>query len=414
MSQIAFQIRQIVQRMWFLPAAFSVVAILSIGIAWFLARFAPENLPFTMPSNGVVSILTILASSLLTVAVFALSTMVSALSSASNSTSPRAVSLITGDRSAQTSISVFIGAFLFSIVGIIGLSAGFYSEAGRLFLFAVTLGVVVLVVTALIRWIGQISAIGRVGHTIDRVEHATREAFTMITEHPFFDCRLQIIAPQGMPINARAVGYVQHVDASKLQRIAKENELTIAITARPGAYVAPNRPLMLVEGSVPDACVDDLAAAFVVGDSRTFYSDPRFGLVVLGEIASKAMSPGINDAGTAIDVIGTLVRVLVARQPHNEDQQPRYDLVSAPPLDPADLIDDAFRPIARDGAATIEVVLRLLAGLKTLAHASDELKQPALAMARDAAARARQAMAAESDLKTLEDAAAFAHEQGGE
>ena len=60
------------------------------------------------------------------------------------------------------------------------------------------------------------------------------------------------------------------------------------------------------------------------------------------------------------------------------------------------------------------MVLRLLAGLKTLAHASDELKQPALAMARDAAARARQAMTAESDLKTLEDAAAFAHEQGGE
>src|SRR5690606_5779125 len=122
MSQITFQLRQLVQRMWFLPAAFSLIAVLSIAIAWFLARFAPETLPFTMPSNGVMSILTILASSLLTVAVFALSTMVSALSSASASTSPRAMPLITGDRSAQTSISVFIGAFLFSIVGIIGLS----------------------------------------------------------------------------------------------------------------------------------------------------------------------------------------------------------------------------------------------------------------------------------------------------
>lgn len=411
MSQLTFQLRQIAQRMWFLPAAFSLVAVLSIMFAWFLARFAPDNLPFTMPSNGVMSILTILASSLLTVAVFALSTMVSALSSASNSTSPRAVSLITADRSAQTSISMFIGAFLFSIVGIIGLSAGFYSEAGRLFLFAVTLGVVVLVVTALIRWIGQISAIGRVGHTIDRVESATRDAFAMINNHPFFDCRLQIVAPEGMPINARGVGYVQHVDASKLQRIAMEHELSVAITARPGAYVGPNRPLMLVQGSVPHECIEELAGAFVVGDSRTFYSDPRFGLVVLGEIASKALSPGINDAGTAIDVIGTLVRVMVDRAERDEDHEPRYDLVSAPPLDPSDLIEDAFRPIARDGAAIIEVVLRLLAGLKTLAHASDELRGPALTMARDAAARAKQALTAESDLKTLEAAAAFADEE---
>ncbi|MCS6762440.1 MAG: hypothetical protein MO846_11160 [Candidatus Devosia symbiotica] len=44
--------------------------------------------------------------------------------------------------------------FPVSIVGIIGLSAELYSEASRLFLFAVTLGVVVLVVMALIRWIG--------------------------------------------------------------------------------------------------------------------------------------------------------------------------------------------------------------------------------------------------------------------
>jgi uncharacterized membrane protein len=271
--------------------------------------------------------------------------------------------------------------------------------------------VVMLVVTALIRWIGQISAIGRVGHTIDRVERATGDAFTMISDHPFFDCRLQIIAPQGMPINARTVGYVQHVDASKLQRLAKAHDLTIAITARPGAYVAPNRPLMLVEGVVPDECVEDLAAAFVVGDSRTFYSDPRFGLVVLGEIASKALSPGINDPGTAIDVIGTLVRVLVDRKPGDQDHEPRYDRVSAPSLDPADLMEDAFRPIARDGAASIEVVLRLLAGLTTLAYANEEFRDPALAMARDVTARARQVLTAESDLKTLEDAAAFAHEE---
>lgn len=410
MSQITFQLRQLVQRMWFLPAAFSLIAVLSIAIAWFLARFAPETLPFTMPSNGVMSILTILASSLLTVAVFALSTMVSALSSASASTSPRAMPLITGDRSAQTSISVFIGAFLFSIVGIIGLSAGLYSEAGRLFLFVVTLGVVVLVVTALIRWIGQISAIGRVGQTIDRVEKATRDALVMVTDPPNFDCQLQLVAPQGSPLFADSVGYVQHVDASELQRLAQENQLTIAITARPGAYVAPNRPLMRIEGVVPEKLVEELVGAFVVGDSRTFYSDPRFGLVVLSEIASKALSPGINDAGTAIDVIGTLVRVLVDRQPIEPPAASRHALVSAPPLDPRDLIEDAFRPIARDGAASIEVVLRLLAGLNTLAFASPALKQPALAMARDAAARARQALTAESDLKTLEAAAAFAEE----
>ena len=271
-----------------------------------------------------------------------------------------------------------------------------------------TLAVVVLVVTALIRWIGQISAIGRVSHTIDRVERATREAFTLSGKHPVFDCRVQIISPQGMPIKARDVGYVQHVDAGQLQALAEAHALTIAITARPGAYVSPNRPLMLIEGVVPAEAVDDLIAAFVIGDRRTFYSDPRFGLVVLGEIASKALSPGINDPGTAIDVVGTLVRVLIDRPATDPNWQPRHDRISVPSLDPTDLINDAFRPIARDGAATIEVVLRLLVGLKTLAFSSPDLKAPALVMARDVAARARQALTAQSDRDALDAAMDFA------
>ncbi|MBU1336599.1 MAG: DUF2254 domain-containing protein [Devosia sp.] len=412
MSQIAFQFRQLVQRMWFLPAAFSLVAVLTIFIAYGLARFAPEKLPFTMPSDGVVSILSILASSLLTVAVFALSTMVSALSTASASTTPRAVPLIVGDRSAQTSISVFIGAFLFAIVGIIGLNAGFYSEAGRLFLFLVTLGVVLLVVAALIRWIGQISAIGRVQETIDRVEYATTSAFEALSAEACFDCTPQRVEPKGATVMAETIGYVQHFDASQLQQLAEEHDLTVAVTARPGAYAGPDRPLLRVEGKLDDELRRKLAECFTVGDTRTFDSDPRFGLVVMGEIASKALSPGINDPGTAIDVIGTLVRVLHERDGAAADEAPKYDRISVPPLRPHDLVEDGFRPIARDGAAVIEVVQRLLAGLETIAATCPDLAEAALEMARDATERARTGLTASSDLRALEAAAAFVDAPG--
>ena len=407
MSQIAFQLRQLFHRMWFLPAAFSVLAVATILTAYGLARFAPEKLPFTMPSDAVVSILTILASSMLTVAVFALSTMVSALSSASDSTTPRAVPLIVGDRRAQTSISVFIGAFLFSIVGIIGLNSGFYSEAGRLFLFVVTLVVVVLVVAALIRWIGQISAIGRVAQTIDRVEEATRKSFAALAAHPSFDCVRQDSPVDGAPVAANGIGYVQHIDTARLQEVAVENNLHIAVTARPGAYASALRPLMQVSGSMDDSAREALISAFTVGDMRTFDSDPRFGLVVLGEIAGKALSPAVNDPGTAIDVIGTLVRLLHERDVESAPDKVKHDRVSMPPLDPDDLIEDGFRPIARDGAGTIEVVQRLLVGLETLAGANPNLARPAMTMARDALERAQAALTASSDLAALEKAGAF-------
>ncbi len=55
--------------------------------------------------------------------------------------------------------------------------------------------------------------------------------------------------------------------------------------------------------------------------NRTFEDDPRFGLIVLSEIADKALSPGVNDPGTAIDVIGTLVRLFTLWQSPPEKER---------------------------------------------------------------------------------------------
>ena len=416
MTKLAFYWRQLLHRMWFLPAAFSAIAMLTIGIALFVARWAPEELPFTISRDAIQSILEILATSLLTVSVFALSTLVAALSSASAATSPRAMPLIIGDRAAQTSISVFIGAFLFSILAILGLSAGIYSSAGRMLLFSVTLAVVAVVIAALIRWIAQISDIGRVGHTVDRVEAATAQAFETLRKHPQFDCRTQHTPPQGTPVHADKLGYVQHFDAARLQALAEEHDLRIAITARPGTYVSALRPLMLVETNsertLDDDTADELVDTFVIGDQRSFDSDPRFGLVVLAEIADRALSPAVNDPGTAIDVIGTLTRILADWQPGASadaasDESVANDRLTIPALLPQDLCEDAFRPIARDGAGSIEVLLRLIKSLEILAASNPHLRPAALATASDAVEPARKALTAAEDLRALEEAARF-------
>lgn len=407
-SQIIFHLHHMVRRMWFLPAMFSLLAIATITVAYGAAAFVPDGLPLEMPSDAIRSILTILASSLLTVAVFALSTMVSALSTASQATTPRAVALIVEDRTAQTSISVFIGAFLFAILGIIALSADIYSQAGRLVLFLVTLVIVLLVTVALIRWIGQISAMGRVAETVDRVEAATTKGFRSVEEPPLMGCRPQTGDLRGKAISGATIGYIQHIDLANLQDAAERLDIDVDVAARPGAYVFPGRALAFVERELPKEESERLAGCFVVGDMRTFDSDPRFGLIVLNEIASRALSPGINDSGTAIDVIGTLVRILAGWADLERSGDVLFDRLTMPPLTVADLLVDAFRPIARDGAAQIEVVLRLLAGLRTLSGIP-LLASEARATARDVEARAMTALPATSDRQALERAVAFAH-----
>ncbi|MCZ9336028.1 DUF2254 family protein, partial [Klebsiella pneumoniae] len=78
--------------------------------------------------------------------------------------------------------------------------------------------------------------------------------------------------------------------------------------------------------------------------------------------AAKALSPGVNDPGTAIQVIGTGVRLLdVWVQPPEDDgpRPPRCDRLLGPGVAAEDLLEDLFGPIARYGAGDLAVAMRL-------------------------------------------------------
>lgn len=89
------------------------------------------------------------------------------------------------------------------------------------------------------------------------------------------------------------------------------------------------------------------------------------------------------------------------------------DRVAVPELSMADMFDDAFAAIARDGAATIEVMVRLLKVLEALAAVDNvAIRDAALAQARLALARAEKALTAAHDRATVNEVAGFAIQSG--
>lgn len=99
---------------------------------------------------------------------------------------------------------------------------------------------------------------------------------------------------------------------------------------------------------------------FTIANTRAFDHDPRFGLVMLSELASRALSPAVNDPVTAIAVLEAGTRVLAVMLRHDPVQSDAVPPgLAIPPFAFPDLIEDLYRPIARDGAGTIEVGIRL-------------------------------------------------------
>jgi uncharacterized membrane protein len=401
--------RLLTRRLWFRSTLISLLAVLSALLAIFLGPYIPYEISASIGAEAVDNILTIIASSMLAVTTFSLSTMVAAYSAATSNVTPRATKLLLQDPTSQNVLSTFVGSFLYSLVAIITLSMGAYGERGRVILFVVTIFVVLLIVATLLRWIDYLTRLGRVGETTEVVEKATEEALRTRRRQPYLG-GIHLAGEEDVPADAAAIpapfiGYVQHIDMAKLQEIAEEAGTIIYSLALPGTFVDGRRPLARVTSQDGDVHAA-ISQAYSLARERSFDQDPRFGLSVLTEIAQRALSPAVNDPGTAIDVIGRSVRLLAIWDEPEEREPVRFPNVHVPSVKLAELFDDAYAPIARDGASIAEVHVRLQKAFAALAAFDDpRFRIEAARHSRMALRRAEAALTLDEDIEAVRSAA---------
>ncbi|WP_181408409.1 DUF2254 domain-containing protein [Schumannella sp. 10F1B-5-1] len=365
---------------------FTVAGVVLALAAGLLGPLIHVDAGFDLGQDSAGSILQIIATAMLTVTTFSLTTMVTAYSSATSIATPRATQLLVQDPTSQNSLATFLGAFAFSLVGIIALSTGYYSASGRTILFGGTLVVIAIIVGTLVRWIGHLSDFGRMSDVIDRVETATLAGLQRWAKEPALGARIAAAPARGATaVFAESTGYVTVVDLETLSDIAEDAGLDIHIAALPGAIAGPSSPVAFVARGTDraprrdadgDGLDDDLATrirhAFTIERHRSYDQDPRLGVIALAEIASRALSPSTNDPGTAIEVIAALHRVFAQALAVEPDTEVRFPRVSMPAPGVDELLVDAFRPIARDGAGMVEVQMRLQKTLRMLGESAPE------------------------------------------
>jgi uncharacterized membrane protein len=409
-SRLKFAIQSLQEKLWIKPLGYALLALAIVYLAHFADRLSLDSLVPDIRPETIEKLLTVLSSSMLAVATFAVASMVSAYASAGSNATPRAFSLLVADGQSQTALSSFIGAFIFSIVGLIALKVGFFGTAGRFTLFLATMVVFAWVVLTFVRWVDNIARLGRLGNTVEKVEQATREAFGEWPVHAPLGA-IPITAELQKPrlIHSDRVGFIQHIAMEDLEEWARQNDAFIEVCSYPGSFVGPDRPLASVYLTKNDELPDVAKAleAFLIADCRSFPSDPRFGLITMSEIGSRALSPGINDPGTAIDIavrMARLIREWDTREPGKEPVE-RFERVLVSGLDPADIVEDAFGAISKDGVGSVEFGIWLQKSLAILTkNTSENLSGAARKQAELALERARMKLDFEHDVERLEKA----------
>jgi len=355
------------RRIWFRTALFSVAGFLTALAAAVIGPLLPYDVQNAIDAGDVEDVLAILTSSMLAVTTFSVTIMLSAMAGATSNATPRATSLIMEDSTTQNVLATFLGAFLFAVVGIIALKTGIYGASGRVVLFASAILVILWVAITLLRWVDHLSTFGRMSDIVDRIEAKTCTAIAGWRAEPWLGGIAAVPVPAGALRLCRPdIGHIRSIDVPALSALADASGATIHILARPGAFIHPARPVLAIEGDIdPDKALN----CIVIGHDRSFEQDPRFGLIVLAEVGSRALSPAINDPGTVYRVLGAGLRTLAGMDASATAEPPedRCRNVHVPTLDPAVCVDDFFVALLPDLAPHAPLVLRANKSLDTLA-----------------------------------------------
>ncbi|WP_416189090.1 DUF2254 domain-containing protein [Neisseria sp. CCUG17229] len=353
-------------QLWLVPAYWAIFAVIFAFIARFFGDMLQAGILPDIERSTLDGLLSIVASSMLSVSTFSLSIMVSAFSSAANGATPRAMNLVMADDNTRTAIASFIAAFIYAVIAKTALGMEYYGQNGRFILFVGTIAVLVYLIVTLIRWVFTLSQLGSLGNTLHKISAKTESALDHYYTAPDMGAAWKGSLQQPVrPIYAKQPGYLTHIDMASLQKLAEEHETYVSIIVRPGKLLTSNTVMACLSAGQGDAdLADKFAGCFVINQERTYEQDPQWGLNVLSEAAQRALSPGINDPGTAISVMVMILRLLT--KPHPECEETQYDRLSIIAADSNQWVPQTFLPIARDGAGAAEVGLtmqKVLAGI---------------------------------------------------
>lgn len=349
MAALSTMIKGLREKLWFKPLVYSIIYTSIILTCNYLGILLEPLNFLTISTTTISPLLNIFTGSMMVISTMAVTSMISAYKYASNSATPRSLPLVIADDSSQKALSTFIGAFIFGVVGVIVNENHFLTEQGALALLLIAIMTFGFVIYTFIKWVDDIARLGGVETTINKVEEATITAMEKFLNRTQQYSTVHKFKSSGLNIHAaNDIGYVIDVNFEKLARLAEENELVIQLHIMPGSYVGPDRRLVTVYGlrlmAIPIQLSHKIFSLIQLYKQRKYNFDPRFGLVTLSEISSKALSPAVNDLGTVIQVFASFIRIFdkYSKLFSNTRIDEPNPWLCIQKLSEEDLFDDAF------------------------------------------------------------------------
>lgn len=359
-------------------------------------------------SSTTMTLLATLASSMFTFIVFVCSALLLAVQLASAQLTPRLVGLVLQSRLIRFSLALFVFTFAFTLGALIRIRDTVPLLTPHVAVYSCLLSLCVFLflvdrVCYVLRTTGAFATVARLGS----------EVITNVYPHLLSEPRGKSNGtgagrkpePKATILNL-GEGVVLACDGRGLMTLAQRFDCLIEMVPQVGDFVAEGQPLFHLYGKGPLPPAAMLHNSVAIGPERTLEQDPAFAFRILVDIASKGLSPAINDPTTAVlalDQIEYLLRQLGTRrldEGRRHDQHGGLRLVYRTP-NWEDFVYLAVTEIRQFGATSIQIARRLKAMLENLIQYLPQERGPVLKLELDLLERSTKRFFADKEDKAM-------------
>lgn len=304
----------------FYPTVYAISGILLALLMMFLegrgsSSYLAENIPLLVVDNGetALTILSAIITGLISMMVFSFSMVMLLLSQASSDYSPRLLPGLISDKTHQIILGIYLGTILYCIFVLFSIRP----ESDRFEIpgFSVLMGILFTVVCiyAFIYFIHNISEKIQISKILDRIY---LEAKSKLKELIKNEKKADFYFPSTKDWTSYYIeksGYLQYVSLDSLIGICKKQDIKIHILPVQGAFVLKGIAIFKTNKKVDDKVKKEILAQFTFSRGEMVRDNYVLAFKQITEIILKAMSPGINDPGTAINGIDYLSELFALR-----------------------------------------------------------------------------------------------------
>lgn len=318
----------------FYPTLISFVGCLFAYLMFYLeeqgiSKYLLETVPQLVINNTETarSLLTTFIAGLISIMVFSFSMVMILLSQASSNFSPRLLPGLISNTRHQIVLGIYLSTIIYCIFILVYIEpdGNKYQLPGFSVLFAIIFMLNCL--AAFIYFIHSISQEIQISNIMQKIFKTSKKRLEILIENEDEgdDIKEFENTENWNCYKSNISGYLQDVSLTNIAKIAKEIDAKIKIIPIKGTFVLKENDLFKSNVKLNDEEIEKILKLFAFAKSEMIEDNYALAFKQLTEIAVKAMSPGINDPGTAINAIDYLTQLFSIRIEKNDVTYTKID-----------------------------------------------------------------------------------------